>query len=140
MKSTRIEVRFIGKKVPINHLSDYESLKDLKLFNHLKTKLPSRKKFEFNRDKYTKKKALQFEKFLDEVDREGIHSARKTFNRSRAFSRTLEPILNECSQNLSLSKRWTKKIDEKIVKGLDIKKYLKKKVNMEMENAKNTLR
>lgn len=121
-KVTRFEVRYFGKKVPIATYANYIDTAEINLFEHIKTCL-------FKREKVlelAKKKKIDSDKvvqFLDLVEKEDLHHARKRFNKNRNFYRTIEPILKQAGVDLNLSKRWQNKVTHKIVADFDIHQY-----------------
>jgi hypothetical protein len=118
---TRVEVRYSGKAVPFRTFADYASSADFKPFDILKTSFLSISKLsKFELSKRTNRK---IDEFISCVLSEGIHHARKKFNKNRNFYRTIQPILDKISNDLNLSGLWAKKIKRKIVGNFDIEQY-----------------
>lgn len=121
-KITRFEVRYFGKKVPMATYADYIDTSGMNLFDHIKTSVFKKEKvLELAQEKrIDQDKIIQF---LDVVEKEDLHHARKRFNKNRNFYRTIEPILKESGVDLKLSKRWQKKVMNKIVGEFNIHEY-----------------
>lgn len=99
---TRYEVRYFGKKVPIRTYSDYIETSEMDLFAHIKTCLFSKKKLQ-SISKKKKIDPVKIRDFIDVVEKEDLHHARRRFNKNRNFYRTIEPILKEVGKDLKLS-------------------------------------
>lgn len=102
---TRIEVRYFKKKVPISHLSEYGDSWKQEPFSMLKTYMTTK-----NDRKALKAKSRRLETFVDYLEGEGLHFARRKMNKLRDFYRTIEPHLKNNSKDLALDARWKKKV------------------------------
>jgi len=119
---TRLEVRYFGKEVPIKHLSDYQDLAKMDVFNLMEINYFTKKKLLEYVKQNPKYKDRIFE-FIDVVEKEGFHFARKKFNKNRNFYRTIEPIIKEIGKSLHLSKMFRYKVKHKIIGDFKIDEY-----------------
>lgn len=117
--STRIEVRFLKKEVPIANYCDYLKTANLDVFGMFKTCFFSPRKLKTQKNVNQEKVAS----FIDSVDKEGLHFARRDHNKNRDFYRSIEPALKKISKDLNLSGRWRKKVEKTIVNDFCIYKY-----------------
>ncbi len=125
--NVRVESRFFNSGVPIKNYSEYSKLSEVNMFDHIKTHY-------FKPDKLksasSSRKIDKVREFCDLVEKEGIHHARRKLNKNRNFYRTIEPLLKEVGIDLNLSKKWKKKVRDRIVGEFCIKDYFRKEYGL----------